>query len=186
MCIRDRYQRRVHGKVKNYKDLKAKYGTQFNGTKEPSAPFTEEELNKFIPDKLPIYEKVEKLVLSKEHPLFVKYRGMYLLRDKGDEKAIKTLARFLEQKNWQATGILLRHEVCFILGQLEKKAAIAIPQLKVSIEGNENEVVRHEALIAYGAIAKDKEYLNKWIKDKSRIVYESALVAAFSIDYWNN
>lgn len=179
--------RLAYDKVKNYHELKQKYGTQYNGTKEPSAPFTEAEMSKMIPDdKLSIYEKVEKLVLSKDHPLFQKYRGMYLLRDKADEKSVQALCKFLDQKNWEATGVLLRHEVCFILGQLEKKAHNAIPQLKASIESKENEVVRHEALIAYGAIAQDKEYLKKFVNDPDRIVKESAIVALHTIDYWNN
>jgi HEAT repeat protein len=53
---------------------------------------------------------------------------------------------------------LLRHEICYVLGQLRK--AKAIPVLVSLLEGDRDVMVRHEAAEALGAIA-DPALLDK-------------------------
>nr|MBE5726520.1 nero [Cucujiformia] len=70
--------------------------------------------------------------------LFDRYRAMFALRNIGSEDAIQALGEAL-----QCGSALFKHEVAFVLGQMQHKSSI--PYLKTSLEDtDENEMVRHE------------------------------------------
>nr|MBE5726532.1 nero [Cucujiformia] len=70
--------------------------------------------------------------------LFNRYRAMFSLRNIGSEDAIKALGEALK-----CGSALFKHEVAFVLGQMQDKSSI--PYLKTSLEDTqENEMVRHE------------------------------------------
>lgn len=90
-------------------------------------------------------------------------------------------------KGLKAGSALFRHEVAFVLGQLQEKASI--PQLRASLEDiEENEMVRHECAEALGSIATSECYdiLKKYLNDSKRVVRESCIVALDMYDYENS
>lgn len=78
----------------------------------------------------------------------------------------------------------MRHEACFIIGQLSQTAKCTLKQLKESIEDeSESEIVRHEAISGYVTLTDDKSILKTYSQDKSRLVRESCIVALDLVDY---
>lgn len=82
--------------------------------------------------------------------------------------------------------MLLRHEVCFIMGCIGQPALFLSANLISCAEDrSENPIVRHEALSAYSSISGDKLVMNKFLQDPEEIVRESCLVGIELIDYWH-
>lgn len=87
----------------------------------------------------------------------------------------------------RAGSALFRHEVAFVLGQVQEKASV--PGLRASLENTEeNEMVRHECAEALGSIATPEcyEILNKYLSDSKRVVRESCVVALDMCEYENS
>ncbi|XP_030754353.1 deoxyhypusine hydroxylase [Sitophilus oryzae] len=124
-----------------------------------------------------------KLILnSNDESLFNRYRAMFSLRNLQTKEAVVALGESLK------TGsALFRHEVAFVLGQLQSE--YGIPFLKESLEDvQENEMVRHECAEALGAIATEEctSILNKYIEDEKRVVKESCVIALDMCEYENS
>lgn len=132
--------------------------------------------NKNIPD-------LKQTLLDESLPLFQRYRAMFALRDISSDEAIEALgAGLLEGKS-----ALFRHEVAFIMGQLQKPHSVTY--LKQSLENRtENEMVRHECAEALGAIATQDcmEVLEKYLNDGKQVVKESCEVALDMSEYENS
>lgn len=82
---------------------------------------------------------------------------------------------------------LFRHEVAFVLGQLQQDASI--PYLKASLEDqSENEMVRHECAEALGAIGSPVcfDILRKYLDDDKQVVKESCEIALDMCEYENS
>lgn len=87
----------------------------------------------------------------------------------------------------KAGTALFRHEIAFVLGQLQEQ--VSVPYLKESlVDEKENEMVRHECAEALGAIATEDclEILNKYLKDEKRVVRESCIIALDMCEYENS
>lgn len=87
----------------------------------------------------------------------------------------------------KAGSALFKHEVAFVLGQLQKEASVS--GLRASLENTEeNEMVRHECAEALGSIATPEcyEILNKYLNDSKRVVRESCVIALDMCDYENS
>lgn len=114
--------------------------------------------------------------------MFNRYRAMFALRNLRTPEAVVALSRGLK------TGsALFRHEVAFVLGQLQD--VNGIEALKESLEDcSENEMVRHECAEALGAIATDDcmAVLNKYLADDKRVVKESCEIALDMCEYENS
>ena len=81
-------------------------------------------------------------------PLFERYRAMFSLRNKGGRDAAHELGKALVSDK---TSALFRHEVAFVLGQLQ--AVEGLDYLAQSLRRvDEHEFVRHESAEAIGAI----------------------------------
>lgn len=132
--------------------------------------------NKNIPD-------LKQALLDESLPLFQRYRAMFALRDISSDEALDALgAGLLEGKS-----ALFRHEVAFIMGQLQKPHTVTY--LKQSLENStENEMVRHECAEALGAIATQDcmEVLEKYLNDGKQVVKESCEVALDMSEYENS
>ncbi|KAI0074576.1 deoxyhypusine hydroxylase [Panus rudis PR-1116 ss-1] len=120
-------------------------------------------------------------LLDKSLPLFERYRAMFALRNIGTKSAVDALAAGFEDES-----ALFKHEIAFVFGQL--LSTDSIPSLlRVLENGNESDMVRHEAAEALGGIATPEvlPYLKEWAKreDSPRVVKESCLVA---LDMWEN
>merc|ERR1712217_401489 len=104
--------------------------------------------------------------------LFRRYEAMFTLRNLGVPEA---LASVLDSDR---ASVVLRHELAFVLGQMENE--IAISALTRSLgKATEHPMVRHEAAIALGSIGGEeaKSALRKFSSDSEPMVSESCLVA---------
>ncbi|XP_041862996.1 deoxyhypusine hydroxylase [Melanotaenia boesemani] len=121
-------------------------------------------------------------LLDESLPLFERYRAMFALRNIGTEEAVVALGDGL-----QCSSALFRHEIGYVLGQMQHPAAV--PALRAALErSGENPMVRHEAAEALGSIGKEEclAVLQCYRKDKERVVKESCEVALDMLEYENS
>lgn len=119
------------------------------------------------------------ILLNESLPLFERYRAMFALRNLGSEEAVLALADGL-----QCSSTLFRHEIGYVLGQMQHTAAI--PALSAALErAGENPMVRHEAAEALGSIGKQEclSVLKRYRSDGERVVKESCEVALDMLQY---
>ena len=119
-------------------------------------------------------------------PLFERYRAMFALRNRGGDDAAIMLGKVLVE---DSSSALLRHEVAYVLGQMQLPAgANALAECLKRL--NEHNMVRHEAAEALGAIVgaeeKCKILLEEFLKDQDDVVRESCEVALDCQDYWSD
>merc|ERR1712146_82727 len=84
-------------------------------------------------------------LMNTELPLFVRYRAMFSLRNRGDEESVLALCQAFSDSN-----ALLRHEVAYVLGQIQHPAATSALKAAL-IDLKENRMVRYEGAEALGA-----------------------------------
>lgn len=127
-------------------------------------------------------EDLEKILLDDSQSLFKRYRAMFSLRNMGTKESALALAKGLKC----GSSALFRHEVAYVLGQMQSESTVR-PLSAVLLDENEHEMVRHECAEALGAIATEEcfEILNRFAKDHKRIVRESCEVALDMCDYEN-
>ncbi|XP_039623050.1 deoxyhypusine hydroxylase [Polypterus senegalus] len=121
-------------------------------------------------------------LLDESLPLFERYRAMFALRNIGSEEAVLALADGL-----QCSSALFRHEIGYVLGQMQHEACV--PQLSTALSKlEENAMVRHECAEALGAIGKEPclQILRKHLGDGERVVHESCEVALDMYEYENS
>ena len=119
-------------------------------------------------------------LLNQELPLFKRYRALFALRDavpKEGEEAVHALCECLGDANPDESA-LLKHEVAFVLGQLEHSSADEALCDAVAREA-EHGMVRHEAAEALGAIGTPRaiEVLKAYCDHPVEILRESCWVA---------
>lgn len=127
-------------------------------------------------------EELKVIYLDPKQSLFDRYRAMFSLRNVRTEDSVLALAEGLKDKS-----ALFRHEVAFVLGQLQEPCSI--PYLQENLEDrSENEMVRHECAEALGAIATEEciEILNRYADDDKRVVKESCVIALDMCEYENS
>lgn len=125
---------------------------------------------------------LREILLNEKTSLFDRYRAMFSLRNLGTADSTLALVEGL-----RAGSALFRHEIAFVLGQLQEK--ISVPGLQASLENTEeNEMVRHECAEALGSIATPEcyEILHKYLNDSKRVVRESCIIALDMCDYENS
>lgn len=126
--------------------------------------------------------ELQKILMDENETLFNRYRAMFSLRNLRTEESVLALSTGLKGKS-----ALFRHEVAFVLGQLQEPCSI--PFLAENLQdGTENEMVRHECAEALGAIATEEctKILNEYLKDDKRVVKESCEVALDMCEYENS
>uniref|UniRef100_A0A182N681 Deoxyhypusine hydroxylase n=1 Tax=Anopheles dirus TaxID=7168 RepID=A0A182N681_9DIPT len=127
-------------------------------------------------------EELQRILQDESDTLFNRYRAMFALRNLRTEEATLALASGLKGKS-----ALFRHEVAFVLGQLQEECSIPflVENLRDPLE---NEMVRHECAEALGAIATDEctRVLNEYLQDEKRVVKESCEVALDMCEYENS
>ncbi|CAI9727179.1 deoxyhypusine hydroxylase [Octopus vulgaris] len=117
--------------------------------------------------------KLEKMLLDESLPIYTRYRAMFSLRNMQTDEACLVLA-----KGFSSSDVLFRHEIAYVLGQLQNP--ISIKSLMEVVEKlDEDPMVRHECAEALGALGTSEctEFLAKYLSDKERIVRESCMVA---------
>ncbi|XP_035985560.1 deoxyhypusine hydroxylase isoform X2 [Fundulus heteroclitus] len=126
--------------------------------------------------------ELRSVLLDESLPLFERYRAMFALRNLGTEEAVVALGDGL-----QCSSALFRHEIGYVLGQMQHPAAI--PALRAALErSKENPMVRHEAAEALGSIGKEEclAVLQSHLRDQERVVKESCEVALDMLEYENS
>ncbi|XP_051930009.1 deoxyhypusine hydroxylase isoform X2 [Hippocampus zosterae] len=127
-------------------------------------------------------DELRGLLLDESLPLFERYRAMFALRNLGGPEAVLALGEGL-----QCSSALFRHEIGYVLGQMQDPAAV--PALRAALErSDESAMVRHEAAEALGSIGRDEclAVLRRFRADGERVVKESCEVALDMLDYENN
>ncbi|KAI3903778.1 hypothetical protein MKW92_044293 [Papaver armeniacum] len=111
--------------------------------------------------------------------MYERYAALFALRNHGGEGAVTAIIDSLG-----AGSALLRHEVAYVLGQLQNKAACdALAEILKDV--NEHPMVRHEAAEALGSIADDRsvELLERFVKDPEPLVSQSCEVALSMLEF---
>lgn len=127
------------------------------------------------------------MLRDENQSIFDRYRAMFSLRNRGGLEAVQELCRTLVQDKCSA---LLRHEVAYVLGQLQHPASI--DALAESLRRpQEHFMVRHESAEALGAIEGGRweeveAILQEFSNDPQVVVRESCLVALDAADYWGH
>ena len=120
-------------------------------------------------------------LLDASLPLFERYKAMFSLRNAGSKAAVLALCA-----GFSDASPLFRHEVAYVLGQLQHAASV--PALKARTQdAAEHEMVRHEAAEALGAIGNSDcvEFLKAYTGEGCPIMLrESCVVALDAADYW--
>jgi deoxyhypusine monooxygenase len=128
-------------------------------------------------------EQLGERLMDTSLPLYDRYKAMFSLRNRGQqEDAVLALCR-----GFQDESALFRHEIAYVLGQLQHPASI--PALSEALRRpNEAGMVRHESAEALGSIATPEcfEILKAFEHDTQDVVRESCIVALDMYDYENS
>ena len=112
-------------------------------------------------------------------PMFQRMRNVFSLRNDGSDAACIALC-----SGFDSDSALLRHEIAYVLGQMQNE--VAIPKL-VEVLSNEMEhvMVRHEAAEALGAIGnyEVKPTLERFVNHPMPEIAESCEVAIDLLDW---
>ncbi|KAK3031654.1 hypothetical protein RJ639_035022 [Escallonia herrerae] len=123
--------------------------------------------------------QLREVLLNEEMGMHDRYAALFGLRNHGGEEAISAIIESLG-----AGSALLRHEVAYVLGQLQNKTASdALSRILGDV--NEHPMVRHEAAEALGSIADDQcvALLEEFTKDPEPIVSQSCKVALSMLEF---
>jgi deoxyhypusine monooxygenase len=115
-------------------------------------------------------------------PMFQRMRCVFTLRNLGGPAAVEALAAAFADPS-----ALLRHEVAYVLGQMQDPHAI--PFLTATLERpDEHVMVRHECAEALGAIGRPESIpvLQRFLRDPNPEVSESCEVALDLIAWVNS
>ncbi|KAL9257223.1 Deoxyhypusine hydroxylase-like protein [Drosera capensis] len=119
------------------------------------------------------------VLLDQEKAMYERYAALFALRNHGGDEAVSAIVDSLG-----AESALLRHEVAYVLGQLQHKAA-SVALTTVLKDLTEHPMVRHEAAEALGSIADDQcvALLEEFAKDPEPIVSQSCEVALSMLEF---
>lgn len=124
-------------------------------------------------------DKWRKGLMDSSKPLFLRYRALFSLRNCGGDEAVRAIV-----SGFQDSSILFKHEIAYVLGQMQHLHAVPALERKLR-EQDESPMVRHECAEALGAIASDEcvDLLRDFCKDSERVVSESCEVALDMLAY---
>ncbi|KAL7583994.1 hypothetical protein Lser_V15G41800 [Lactuca serriola] len=122
---------------------------------------------------------LREVILDEEKGMYERYSALFGLRNHGGDEAVAAIVESLNAKS-----ALLRHEVAYVLGQLQNKyASDALSRVLKDV--NEHPMVRHEAAEALGSIADEEciSLLEEFSKDPEPIVSQSCEVALSMLEF---
>ncbi|KAG0560697.1 hypothetical protein KC19_9G005800 [Ceratodon purpureus] len=122
--------------------------------------------------------EMRKKLLDENEQLHERYAALFGLRNRGGSDAVAAIIASLK-----CESALLKHEVAYVLGQLQDKASTdaLVDTLK---DVTEHPMVRHEAAEALGSIADERsvELLKVFSSDPEPIVAQSCEVALHMLE----
>ncbi|KAK8982322.1 hypothetical protein V6N11_037494 [Hibiscus sabdariffa] len=124
-------------------------------------------------------DELREVLLDEARGMYERYSALFALRNHGGEEAISAIIDSLGAKS-----ALLKHEVAYVLGQLQNKAASAALS-NILRNASEHPMVRHEAAEALGSIADDQSValLEEFVRDPEPIVSQSCEVALSMLEF---
>ena len=138
------------------------------GSVDPAPPIMQGEINDW-----------ESSLTDSNIPMFQRMRNVFSLRNDGTDAACIALC-----SGFNSNSALLRHEVAYVLGQMQNQ--VAIPTLiNVLSDEDEHVMVRHEAAEALGAIGDYSviPILEKFVNHPMPEISESCEVAIDLLDW---
>ena len=138
------------------------------GSVDPAPPIMQGEINDW-----------ESSLTDSNIPMFQRMRNVFSLRNDGTDAACIALC-----SGFNSNSALLRHEVAYVLGQMQNQ--VAIPTLiDVLSDEDEHVMVRHEAAEALGAIGDYSviAILEKFVNHPMPEISESCEVAIDLLDW---
>ena len=115
---------------------------------DPAPPFSE---------KLSV-EELTSIYNDTQRSLFDRYRALFSLRNIGTEECVHVIGKGLNNPNFSE---LFQHEIAFVFGQMQEKAAAGVPYLANALHNTENHyIIRHEAAEAIGSVTDDPAALD--------------------------
>uniref|UniRef100_A0A0E0F9R4 Deoxyhypusine hydroxylase n=1 Tax=Oryza meridionalis TaxID=40149 RepID=A0A0E0F9R4_9ORYZ len=117
--------------------------------------------------------QLREILLNEQESMYERYAALFALRNDSGDAAVSAIVAALGAKS-----ALLKHEVAYVLGQLQNKAASdALSTVLKNVD--EHPMVRHEAAEALGSIADQESIalLKEFAKDPEPIVSQSCEVA---------
>ena len=119
-------------------------------------------------------------LVDEKASMFDRYGALFAMRNRGGPAIAQQLAQVLHSSG----SALLKHEVCYVLGQMQEPSVV--PALQATLEdATQHAMVRHEAAEAIGSIAGAdcRPLLEKHMNDSNSVVAEGCLVALDILDY---
>ena len=125
------------------------------------------------PSNETIVQKLAATLLDEESRMFERMRAVFSLRNNRSKEAVEILCM-----GFSTQSALLRHELAYVLGQMQDSSAVPT-LIEVLSDESEHVMVRHEAAEALGAIGdrKAKPVLEHFLQDPLPEVAESCEVA---------
>lgn len=146
-------------------------------TNDPAPPFNYWEM--------PEYRDVANLteiLLDTERSAFDRNRALFTLRELNTKESCIGICQSLIEKNFDRCSALLKHEVAFVLAQMEDVYQTAVPYLLDACQNkNEAGIVKHEGLVAVGEMIDDEKIIEHLLLHEDPIVSESCAVAINNI-----
>ena len=127
-------------------------------------------------------ETLREILLDENQKMFQRMRSVFKLRNIRSAESCLVLCEAFDSQS-----ALLRHELAYVLGQMQMDEAI--PTLvKILSDSSEHVMVRHEAAEALGAIGNVEAIpvLKKYLNDEHIEVSESCEVALDLLDCVSN
>ncbi|KAL9663149.1 hypothetical protein QQ045_027988 [Rhodiola kirilowii] len=124
-------------------------------------------------------EELRGILLDEDKGMYERYSALFALRNEGSQEAVCAIIDSLAAKS-----ALLRHEVAYVLGQLQNKIA-SDALIDVLKDAKEHPMVRHEAAEALGSIADERSIslLEEFSKDSEPLVSQSCEVALSMLEF---
>lgn len=124
-------------------------------------------------------EDLTMTLLDENARMFDRYSALFGLRNRGGSQAVAAIG-----KAFSSGSALLKHEVAYVLGQMQDKEATQC-LMGVLRNPEEHAMVRHEAAEALGSIADEEcvQVLREYSTDAEPIVAESCIVALDTLEY---
>jgi|TARA_B100000287_G_scaffold426105_1_gene473461 deoxyhypusine monooxygenase len=138
------------------------------GSVDPAPPLISGEISEW-----------EASLIDSTVPMFQRMRNVFALRNDGSDAACIALC-----SGFNSDSALLRHEVAYVLGQMQNETAIPT-LIQVLSDEDEHVMVRHEAAEALGAIGNYavKPTLQQFVNHPMPEIAESCEVAIDLLDW---
>jgi len=125
------------------------------------------------PSKVTDVSELRAILCDESTKMFQRMRALFGLRNLGGDDAVDALAAAFDSQS-----ALLKHEIAYVLGQMQNKHAVPTLIERLS-DSKEDLMVRHEAAEALGAIGDRTaiETLSRFADDPEPVISESCEVA---------